>query len=195
MKLPSLGAGVDEAAVPLEIAVPRLEQLVVRAPRDDLHLELRQRGVVDDAAEGARREDVRLRAVDVVGLHDLRAGRLTDGQPVAHFVLLLQELYRRDSDVPDFSASARSAYAITARDPDSPDARDYAARLGFSLAYVPSMRNGAQMKEDRGNAIIESGRVEGFLHRDQMIPRENLRVGDRVRAYLLRIDRGARGPQ
>jgi N utilization substance protein A len=48
---------------------------------------------------------------------------------------------------------------------------------------------------DRGNAIIESGRVEGFLHRDQMIPRENLRVGDRVRAYLLRIDRGARGPQ
>jgi endonuclease/exonuclease/phosphatase family metal-dependent hydrolase len=89
-------------------------------------------------------------------IHDLRAGRLTDGHPVAHFVLLLQELYRRGSDVPDFSASARSAYAITARDPDSPDARDYAARLGFSLAYVPSMRNGAQMKEDRGNAIISS---------------------------------------
>ena len=55
--------------------------------------------------------------------------------------------------------------------------------------------NGVVKRIDRGNAIIESGRVEGFLHRDQMIPRENLRVGDRVRAYLLRIDRGGRGPQ
>ena len=55
--------------------------------------------------------------------------------------------------------------------------------------------NGVVKRIDRGNAIIESGRIEGFLHRDQMIPRENLRVGDRVRAYLLRIDRGARGPQ
>jgi N utilization substance protein A len=54
---------------------------------------------------------------------------------------------------------------------------------------------GVVKRMDRGNAIIESGRVEGFLHRDQMIPRENLRVGDRVRAYLLRIDRGPRGPQ
>jgi len=33
------------------------------------------------------------------------------------------------------------------------------------------------------------------LPRDQMIPKENLRVGDRVRAYLLKIDRAARGPQ
>jgi len=55
--------------------------------------------------------------------------------------------------------------------------------------------NGVVKRIDRGNAIIESGRVEGYLHRDQMIPRENLRVGDRVRAYLLRIDRGVRGPQ
>jgi N utilization substance protein A len=48
---------------------------------------------------------------------------------------------------------------------------------------------------ERGNAIIEIGRLEAVIPRDQMIPRENLRVGDRVRAYLLRIDRGARGPQ
>jgi N utilization substance protein A len=48
---------------------------------------------------------------------------------------------------------------------------------------------------ERGNAIIESGRVEAVLPRDQMIPKENLRVGDRVRAYLLRIDRSLRGPQ
>ncbi len=54
---------------------------------------------------------------------------------------------------------------------------------------------GVVKRMDRGNAIIESGRVEGFLHRDQMIPRENLRVGDRVRAYLSKIERSGRGPQ
>jgi endonuclease/exonuclease/phosphatase family metal-dependent hydrolase len=87
---------------------------------------------------------------------DLRAGRLTAGQPVAHFVLLVQELYRRGSDVPDFTAHARSAYAILPRDPQAPDARAYAAELGLNLAYVPSMRNGADMKEDRGNAIVST---------------------------------------
>ncbi|MDR4515177.1 transcription termination factor NusA [Nitrosomonas sp.] len=48
---------------------------------------------------------------------------------------------------------------------------------------------------DRGNAIVESGRIEAELPRDQMIPKENLRIGDRVRAYLYRVDRAARGPQ
>jgi len=54
---------------------------------------------------------------------------------------------------------------------------------------------GTIKRMERGNAIIESGRLEALLPRDQMIPKENLRVGDRVRAYLSRIDRAGRGPQ
>lgn len=54
---------------------------------------------------------------------------------------------------------------------------------------------GTIKRMERGNAIIEAGKIEALLPRDQMIPRENLRVGDRVKAYLLRIDRAARGPQ
>ena len=54
---------------------------------------------------------------------------------------------------------------------------------------------GTIKRMERGNAIVESGRLEAVLPRDQMIPKENLRVGDRVRAYLLKIDRQARGPQ
>jgi endonuclease/exonuclease/phosphatase family metal-dependent hydrolase len=89
-------------------------------------------------------------------IDDLRAGALTDGRPVRHFVLLLQELYRRGGDVPAFRPDARSAYAILPRDPRAPDAHDYAAQLGLAIAYVPSMRNGAEMMEDRGNAIIST---------------------------------------
>jgi len=55
--------------------------------------------------------------------------------------------------------------------------------------------SGTIKRMERGNAIVEAGKIEALLPRDQMIPKENLRVGDRVRAYLLRIDRGARGPQ
>ena len=54
---------------------------------------------------------------------------------------------------------------------------------------------GVIKRMDRGNAIIEFGKIEAVLPRDQMIAHENLRMGDRVRAYLLRIDRSVRGPQ
>jgi len=54
---------------------------------------------------------------------------------------------------------------------------------------------GTIKRMERGNAIIEAGKIEAMLPREQMIPKENLRIGDRVRAYLLRIDRNARGPQ
>jgi N utilization substance protein A len=55
--------------------------------------------------------------------------------------------------------------------------------------------SGTIKRMERGNAIVEAGKIEALLPRDQMIPKENLRVGDRVKAYLLRIDRNARGPQ
>ncbi|MDP1559728.1 MAG: transcription termination factor NusA [Nitrosomonas sp.] len=57
------------------------------------------------------------------------------------------------------------------------------------------MVTGTIKRMERGTAIIESGRIEASLSRDQMIPKENLRIGDRVRAYLNKIDRSARGPQ
>ncbi len=54
---------------------------------------------------------------------------------------------------------------------------------------------GTIKRMDRGNAIIESGRLEALLPKDQMIPKENLRIGDRVRSYLMKVDRTSRGPQ
>src|SRR5258706_137940 len=58
-----------------------------------------------------------------------------------------------------------------------------------------SLVTGTVKRAERGNLIVESGRVEALLPRDQLIAKENLRVGDRVRAYIAKIDRAARGPQ
>ena len=63
------------------------------------------------------------------------------------------------------------------------------------LARNEHMVTGAIKRMEKGNAVIEVGRIEALLPREQMIPKENLRVGDRVRAYLSRIERGGRGPQ
>ena len=63
------------------------------------------------------------------------------------------------------------------------------------LAREEHLVTGVIKRMERGNGIIESGRVEALLPRDQMIPKENLRPGDRVRAYLWKVDRTARGPQ
>jgi N utilization substance protein A len=67
--------------------------------------------------------------------------------------------------------------------------------LNDFLARKEHLVTGVIKRMEKGNAIIEVGRIEALLPREQMIPKENLRVGDRVRAYLLRIERGGRGPQ
>jgi N utilization substance protein A len=63
------------------------------------------------------------------------------------------------------------------------------------LARGDSIVNGTVKRMDKGDLIIEIGKVEARLPRPEMIPKENLRTGDRVRAFVWKIDRQARGPQ
>lgn len=51
---------------------------------------------------------------------------------------------------------------------------------------------GTVKRLDKGDVIVESGKVEGRLKRGEMIPKENLRAGDRVRAMIMGIDELAR---
>ena len=67
--------------------------------------------------------------------------------------------------------------------------------LNDFLSRGDELVTGTVKRMERGSAIIESGRLEALLPREHMIPKENLRMGDRVRAWVMKIDRGARGPQ
>ena len=67
--------------------------------------------------------------------------------------------------------------------------------LSDFLSRGDELVTGTVKRMERGSAIVESGRLEAVLPREHMIPKENLRVGDRVRAFLLKIDRSSRGPQ
>ena len=52
---------------------------------------------------------------------------------------------------------------------------------------------GTVKRMDKGDLIVESGRVEGRLRRGDMIPKENFRTGDRVRAMIMEVDLTLRG--
>ena len=52
---------------------------------------------------------------------------------------------------------------------------------------------GTVKRMDKGDLIVESGRVEGRLRRNEMIPKENFRAGDRVRAMIMEVDLTLRG--
>jgi N utilization substance protein A len=67
--------------------------------------------------------------------------------------------------------------------------------LNEFLARGDQIVNGTVKRMDKGDSVIEIGKVEARLPRSEMIPKENLRIGDRARAFVAKIDRQARGPQ
>ncbi len=55
--------------------------------------------------------------------------------------------------------------------------------------------NGLVKRVEYGNITLDLGRAEAILRRDEVLPRENFRQGDRVRAYIYDVRREQRGPQ
>jgi endonuclease/exonuclease/phosphatase family metal-dependent hydrolase len=100
---------------------------------------------------------------DVVELvRRLRAGELTNGRAVDHFVLLLQEVHREGGLVPMDAPNNRVPERIAESPPSGErlDVVEIANRVNLDLFYVPSMRNGGPnsgpTEEDRGNAILST---------------------------------------
>jgi len=55
--------------------------------------------------------------------------------------------------------------------------------------------NGLVKRVEFGNVMVDLSRAEGVLRREELIPRENFRQGDRVRAYIADVREETRGPQ
>jgi endonuclease/exonuclease/phosphatase family metal-dependent hydrolase len=94
----------------------------------------------------------------------LKTGRLTRGEPVEDFVLLLQEVYRTGPDVPETLPPAHRLARVldVPRDFEAREVRAWTRSLNLFAAYVPSMRNGAG-RVDRGNAILSTQPLSDLL--------------------------------
>ncbi len=60
---------------------------------------------------------------------------------------------------------------------------------------VGDIINGTVKRVEYGNIIVDLGRGEGIVRRDQSIPREAFNIGDRIRTYIYDVRREAKGPQ
>ncbi|TFU03622.1 transcription termination/antitermination protein NusA [Polymorphobacter arshaanensis] len=60
---------------------------------------------------------------------------------------------------------------------------------------VNEIITGVVKRAEFGHVVVDLGKAEGVIRRDQQIPREMLRVGDRVRSLILSVRREPRGPQ
>ncbi len=60
---------------------------------------------------------------------------------------------------------------------------------------VGEIVNGIVKRVEYGNIIVDLGRGEAIVRRDESLPRENFRYGDRIRAYIYDVRREQRGPQ
>jgi len=60
---------------------------------------------------------------------------------------------------------------------------------------VGEIVNGVVKRVEYGNTIVDLGRGEGIMRRDQSIPRENFNIGDRIRCYIYDVRRETKGPQ
>ncbi len=60
---------------------------------------------------------------------------------------------------------------------------------------VGEIVHGTVKRVEYGNVVVDLGRGEAFVRRDELLPRETFRTGDRVRAYIYDVRRETRGPQ
>ncbi len=60
---------------------------------------------------------------------------------------------------------------------------------------VGEVVHGTVKRVEYGNVVVDLGRGEAFVRRDELLPRETFRTGDRIRAYIYDVRREARGPQ
>ncbi len=88
-------------------------------------------------------------------------------------------------------AAQTAKQVITQRVRDAERARqfeEYKDRAGEVI-------NGTVKRADYGSVTVDLGRAEATIRKEEGIPRERLRAGDRVRALILSVSRELRGPQ
>lgn len=102
-------------------------------------------------------------------IQDLRSGKLTSGEPIHDFVLLLQEVFRAGPTVPVSilpDVPTGSYLRFTPPSGERVDIVKSARQHGLSLFYVPFMRNGrpqdSDIPEDRGSAILSTIPLASF---------------------------------
>ena len=181
-----------EKNVSKEIVFAFLELALAQAMRKKMNLEADIR-VVIDRETGEHESFRRWEVVEAADLENEDAQLAISEARKDHAEIAVGDFIEEELEPIDFGRiGAQAAKQVILQ--KIRDAEREALLQNF-LERGEHLVTGTIKRMERGNAIVEVGKIEAVLPRDQMIQRENLRPGDRVKAFLLRVDRAARGPQ
>ena len=179
-----------EKAIDREIVIEAMEEAIQKAARGRYGSENEIRAQIDRESG-----DIRLfRLLEVVEEVE---------NPAIEIALFDAEKEREDAEIGSFIAeplppidfgriaaqTAKQVIVQKVRDAERErQYEEYKDRVG-------EMVTGIVKRVEYGNAVIDLGRAEAILRRDQALPREHLRNNERVRAYIREVRKEQRGPQ
>lgn len=182
-----------EKAIDREEVIAAMEQAIEKAAKAKYGLENDIRAVID--RKNGRITIRRFREVvaDVAALEDEdKQVTLSDARQIEREVevggFLVQELppieFGRIT-----AQAAKQVIVQRVRDAERQrQYQEYKDRVGEIV-------NGVVKRAEYGNVTIDLGKAEGFMRRDEALPRENFKTGDRIRAYIYDVREEPRGPQ
>ncbi|TDI62286.1 MAG: transcription termination factor NusA, partial [Alphaproteobacteria bacterium] len=183
-----------EKLIDKELVIEALEEAIQKAARSRYGMEHDIRTVID-----RNTGDIRLyRVITVTEAEEIEneSAQLTLEQAQAQYpdeTLEMGSEVREELPPIDFGriAAQTAKQVITQKVRDAERERQYEEYKD----RANEVTNGIVKRVEYGNVVIDLGRAEAVIRRDEGIPRENLRTGDRVRAYIFDVRNEPRGPQ
>ena len=179
-----------EKAIDGEIVVEAMEEAIQKAARSKYGMENEIRAEID-----RKSGDIKLyRLMEVVELVDNDSTQIS--LPEAHGRnpdARLGDLLSEPLPPIDFGriAAQTAKQVIVQKVREAERERQYEEYKD----RVSEIVNGIVKRVEYGNVMVDLGRAEAVVRRDEMLPRENLRQGDRIRAYIYDVRQELRGPQ
>ena len=181
-----------EKAIDRELVLEAMEQAIQKAGRSKYGLEHDIRAVIDRKSG----EITLARYIEVVDPKDLIDEQtqipLSDAQKKDPSLEVGSFIIDRLPPI-DFGriAAQTAKQVIVQRVREAERERQYEEYKDKAGQIV----TGIIKRVEHGNVTVDLGRAEAYLRRDEIIPREKLNRGDRVRAYITEVRRETRGPQ
>ncbi|HKR90017.1 MAG TPA: transcription termination factor NusA [Phenylobacterium sp.] len=191
-----------EKSIDKEIVIEAIEEAIQKGARARYGAEHDIRVKIDPKTG----ETVVKRVVTVVA-DDAAFGETEDGLPAEEppGILRLSDAKRRDKEavvgkvyeeiLPPFEfgrvQTQMARQVVTGKVREAERERQYEEFKD----RVGEIVNGVVKRVEYGNVVVDLGRGEGIMRRDQSIPRENFNIGDRIRCYIYDVRRETKGPQ
>jgi N utilization substance protein A len=191
-----------EKSIDKEIVIEAIEEAIQKGARSRYGAEHDIRVSID-----AKTGETTIKRVVTVVADDATFGETEEGLPAEEppGILRLTEAKRRDRDavigkiyeeiLPPFEfgrvQTQMARQVVTGKVREAERERqheEFKDRVGEIVS-------GVVKRVEYGNVVVDLGRGEGIMRRDQSIPRENFNIGDRIRCYIYDVRRETKGPQ